>query len=144
GCGDDGEPPVDSDGDGVPDSRDLCPNTPTGVDVDEDGCPVTTPCDQNDPEADCDNDGTKNKCDTDNPNWATFDCDGDSFLNGIDSCPDEAGVSGGDGGDGCPAMVEGCLPEPTAGCDTFSQNIVLDSSFELLKLTIGDLLLEIT
>lgn len=30
----------DSDGDGVPDSRDLCPDTPPGVEVDEDGCPV--------------------------------------------------------------------------------------------------------
>ena len=145
GCGDDdGEPPVDSDGDGVPDSRDDCPNTPANTEVDSRGCPVTTPCDQTDPEADCDNDGIKNKCDTDNPNWATFNCDGDGFLNGVDFCPNVAGVAGGDGGDGCPAIVEGCLPEPSAGCDTFSQNIALDSSFELLKLTIGDLLLEIT
>jgi OOP family OmpA-OmpF porin len=30
----------DSDGDGVPDSRDKCPNTPQGVEVDEDGCPI--------------------------------------------------------------------------------------------------------
>lgn len=32
-------PPVDSDGDGVPDDRDKCPDTPSGVAVDEDGCP---------------------------------------------------------------------------------------------------------
>mgnify|MGYP001546227800 CR=1 FL=1 len=31
---------LDSDGDGVPDSRDKCPNTPQGVGVDADGCPV--------------------------------------------------------------------------------------------------------
>jgi OOP family OmpA-OmpF porin len=35
-CGDD----ADSDGDGVPDSRDKCPGTPPGVQVDEDGCPL--------------------------------------------------------------------------------------------------------
>lgn len=29
---------VDSDGDGVPDSRDKCPNTPAGAVVDQDGC----------------------------------------------------------------------------------------------------------
>lgn len=33
-------PPADSDGDGVPDSRDECPNTPAGVKVDARGCPL--------------------------------------------------------------------------------------------------------
>lgn len=146
GCGDDDiEPPVDSDGDGVPDSIDECPGTAPGVNVNEVGCPVTPPdCVQTDPEADCDNDGTKNKCDEDNPNYATFDCDGDGFLNGVDSCPTVAGVAGGDGGDGCPAIVEGCLPEASAGCDTFSENLVIDSAFELFELNIGDFTAEIT
>ena len=31
---------MDSDGDGVPDSRDRCPNTPKGAPVDEHGCPL--------------------------------------------------------------------------------------------------------
>ncbi|HUO96660.1 MAG TPA: OmpA family protein [Steroidobacteraceae bacterium] len=31
---------VDSDGDGVPDRLDKCPNTPRGVKVDSDGCPL--------------------------------------------------------------------------------------------------------
>ncbi len=31
--------PVDTDGDGVPDNRDRCPNTPAGVPVDVNGCP---------------------------------------------------------------------------------------------------------
>jgi OOP family OmpA-OmpF porin len=34
-----GEAP-DSDGDGVPDDRDQCPNTPQGAAVDENGCPL--------------------------------------------------------------------------------------------------------
>jgi OOP family OmpA-OmpF porin len=33
-------PPPDSDGDGVPDSLDQCPNTPRGVQVDATGCPL--------------------------------------------------------------------------------------------------------
>lgn len=41
-CGDTvaSTPPQDSDGDGVPDSRDHCPNTPAGTAVDANGCPV--------------------------------------------------------------------------------------------------------
>lgn len=33
----------DEDGDGVPDSRDKCPGTPRGVQVDADGCPPPAP-----------------------------------------------------------------------------------------------------
>jgi OOP family OmpA-OmpF porin len=33
-------PDLDSDGDGVPDSRDKCPDTPKGIKVDSNGCPV--------------------------------------------------------------------------------------------------------
>ena len=34
---------LDSDGDGVPDSLDKCPDTPKGIKVDEVGCPVPIP-----------------------------------------------------------------------------------------------------
>lgn len=34
---------LDSDGDGVPDYRDKCPNTPAGQKVDKDGCPLAKP-----------------------------------------------------------------------------------------------------
>src|SRR5439155_497410 len=34
-----GGPATDSDGDGVPDRRDACPNTPAGATVDARGCP---------------------------------------------------------------------------------------------------------
>ena len=34
---------LDSDGDGVPDFKDKCPDTPAGTAVDKDGCPLPTP-----------------------------------------------------------------------------------------------------
>ncbi|WP_462164071.1 di-heme oxidoredictase family protein [Pseudoalteromonas xiamenensis] len=41
--GDGGTPPnADSDGDGVPDTLDSCPNTPVGSSVDNQGCPITS------------------------------------------------------------------------------------------------------
>lgn len=39
------QPPPDADGDGVPDSSDLCPGTPPGTQVDSSGCPFTPPTD---------------------------------------------------------------------------------------------------
>ena len=36
-------PPTDTDGDGVPDTKDLCAGTPLGTQVDAAGCPVTQP-----------------------------------------------------------------------------------------------------
>lgn len=50
-------PPVDSDGDGVPDDQDKCPGTPSGVAVDANGCPVTQP------PADSDGDGVNDDVD---------------------------------------------------------------------------------
>lgn len=58
---------ADSDGDGVPDSRDRCPNTPRGVEVDQYGCPT-----------DSDGDGVPNardKCPDTRPG-AVVDLDG--------------------------------------------------------------------
>lgn len=37
-------PVADSDGDGVNDDADQCPNTPAGTQVDEKGCPLPQPC----------------------------------------------------------------------------------------------------
>ena len=36
--------PIDSDGDGVPDTADQCPNTPAGTKVGPTGCPIPPPC----------------------------------------------------------------------------------------------------
>ncbi|MCP9199859.1 hypothetical protein MKO06_08080 [Gramella sp. GC03-9] len=109
----------DCDGDGVINSEDDCPEVAPTVDEDGDGCEDVAQCDENDPEADCDNDGTLNKCDEDNPNYATFDCDGDGVLNGNDSCPNDAASTDLDG-DGCEDELEPCLPAPdsTLSCET--------------------------
>lgn len=77
--------PLDSDGDGVPDSYDKCPNTPPGTKVDADGCPL-----------DSDGDGIPDsidKCpDTPkgvivNADGCPLDSDGDGVPDGIDECP---------------------------------------------------------
>lgn len=108
-----GTPPVDSDGDGVPDNIDNCPNTP-GPESNN-GCPVEPTCDLTDPNEDCDDDGVLNRCDEDNTNYATFDCDGDGVLNGVDNCPYEAGpVSN----NGCPVTEPACdIETPDSGCE---------------------------
>ncbi len=60
--GDPPPPPVDSDGDGVADADDLCPNTPAGTTVDADGCEVQ----------------------------GNQDDDGDGVNNDVDQCPNTA------------------------------------------------------
>ncbi len=78
--------PADEDGDGVADTEDLCPGTPSGVAVDGDGCPF-----------DDDGDGVYNYMDNcpDTPAGASVDAngcptdsDGDGVFDGLDQCPD--------------------------------------------------------
>ncbi|SHK18223.1 OmpA-OmpF porin, OOP family [Marinobacter antarcticus] len=77
--------PADMDGDGVPDSRDQCPGTPTGATVDSTGC-----------EPDADRDGVPDLRDAcpDTPSGAVVDmrgCELDSDNDGVvdtqDLCP---------------------------------------------------------
>jgi len=94
-------PPADSDGDGVPDYLDKCPNTPAGVAVDSKGCPV---------DRDSDGDGVPDYLDKcpDTPagvavdsKGCPLDSDGDGVPDYLDKCPNTpAGVSVGP--DGCP------------------------------------------
>ncbi|RYU79704.1 OmpA family protein [Hymenobacter persicinus] len=76
----------DTDQDGVPDRKDKCPDTPTGVAVDENGCPL-----------DGDADGVpdyQDKCPTEKGLAALEGCpdrDGDGVRDGDDACPDVAG-----------------------------------------------------
>ena len=98
---------VDSDGDGVVDSEDQCPNTPLGAAVDARGC-----------ELDDDGDGVVNSKDAcpNTPAGATVDArgcpevdsDGDGVIDANDQCPntprgarvDERGCELDDDGDG--------------------------------------------
>ena len=91
-------PPPDSDGDGVPDSLDQCPNTPAGVIVNDKGCAIDT-----------DGDGVpdyRDRC----PNTplgvlvdeygCPLDSDGDGVIDPLDKCPNTP--------KGVPVDAEGC------------------------------------
>ena len=111
-----GATPRDTDGDGVPDKTDKCPDTPKGARVDASGCPLDADGDkvfdgidqcENTPKgctvdargcpSDADGDGVCDGVDTcpDTPKGATVnaagcptDGDGDTVLDGLDRCPD--------------------------------------------------------
>jgi len=77
--------PLDTDGDGVPDDRDKCPDTPGGVRVDSRGCPL-----------DNDGDGVYDYLDQcpDTPSGVKvdpvgcpLDTDADGVYDGLDQCP---------------------------------------------------------
>lgn len=98
--------PVDSDGDGLSDDMDQCPDTPAGVPVNDQGC-----------EADTDGDGIVDRLDTcpDTPTGvavneqgctAVVDADGDGIPDDQDQCPDTPA--------GTVIDERGCAPEP--GC----------------------------
>jgi len=76
----------DSDGDGVVDSEDMCPETPYGVSIDEFGCPVDT-----------DKDGVPDYIDecpgtpvgtTIDQKGCPLDSDGDGVVDSEDMCPE--------------------------------------------------------
>jgi len=88
--------PVDSDGDGVVDGKDKCPNTPAGRKVNADGC-----------ELDSDGDGVvdgSDKCPNTpagrkvNADGCELDSDGDGVVDGSDKCPTVYAKTA----DGCP------------------------------------------
>jgi OOP family OmpA-OmpF porin len=77
--------PLDSDGDGVVDSQDRCPDSPRGSRVNSSGCAL-----------DSDNDGVtddRDRCPTTprgaavNSNGCQLDSDGDGVVDGNDNCP---------------------------------------------------------
>ena len=96
-------PPADSDGDGVTDDLDQCPDTPVEAHgmVDEHGCPL-----------DSDGDGVPDYLDAcpDTPegimvdeSGCPVDSDGDGFTDDVDACPNEPAP---DSEDGCPVPCE--------------------------------------
>lgn len=89
----------DSDGDGVPDKDDKCPNTPKGVTVDANGCPV--------------------------------DSDGDGIADYLDDCPNEKGLAKFNGcpdtdGDGVPDKDDKC-PNTPAGVKVDADGCPIDT-----------------
>jgi OmpA-OmpF porin, OOP family len=77
----------DSDMDGVPDSKDKCPDTPAGVAVDKNGCPI-----------DSDGDGVADYID---------DCPTVAGLTSLKGCPDADGDGVADKNDKCPDTPKG-------------------------------------
>jgi hypothetical protein len=118
-------PPVDDDGDGVPDADDKCPGTPAGTEVDADGCEKVAP------PTDSDGDGVTDDADKcpDTPAGTEVDAngcakevitpvkpktdtDGDGVPDADDKCPDTpAGTAV--NADGCAQIV----PEPDTDGD---------------------------
>lgn len=77
--------PVDSDGDGVLDSADACPNTPAGASVDPRGCPVDSDGDGVYDYADeCPNTPADVRVDA---RGCPIDSDGDGVFDDQDRCP---------------------------------------------------------
>jgi hypothetical protein len=140
-----GGKPADSDGDGVLDLKDRCPDTPAGALVDKhDGCPW-----------DIDRDGVMegvDQCAATPAGWPVdekgcpLDSDGDAVPDGLDKCPDtmKAAVVDAngcpadadkdgifDGLDRCPGTPQGAIVDPvdspTAGCPHDADN---DGTFD--------------
>ena len=79
-----GTTPRDTDGDGVPDKRDKCPDTPRGARVNADGCPVDSDGDKVFDGLDqCE--GTPKGCTVDAKGCPT-DADADGVFDGLDTC----------------------------------------------------------
>ncbi|MCD4689452.1 MAG: OmpA family protein [Desulfuromonadaceae bacterium] len=112
--------PLDSDGDGVTDDLDQCPNTPAGAPVDSKGCPL-----------DSDGDGVFDYLDQcpDTPAGAPvdskgcpLDSDGDGVFVYLDQCPDTPA--------GMAVDAAGCSLELTLRINFDSDSAVIKPSFK--------------
>jgi outer membrane protein OmpA-like peptidoglycan-associated protein len=115
----------DSDGDGILENRDRCPDTPAGAQVDGTGCP-------SDSDADGVPDGVDRCANTApgaevNPTGCTRDSDGDNIADGLDRCPDtESGVLVDQ--TGCPRDSDGdAIPDGLDRCSETPQGATVDA-----------------
>jgi OmpA-OmpF porin, OOP family len=144
--------PGDRDGDGIPDDRDECDDTPEDRDgwEDQDGCP----------EKDNDSDGLVDKVDEcpdqaedkddfeDQDGCPDEDNDRDKLADKVDQCPNQAEDGDGntdddgcpdcdDDGDGvleCPEAADKCPGEkgvPPDGCSKYKNVVVTDTHIEI-------------
>ncbi len=126
----------DSDGDGVPDRLDKCPNTPRGTPVDSTGCPL-----------DSDGDGIPNfrdQCPNTprgakvNVNGCSIDDDRDGVPNDIDQCPgtpygvpvDVRGCPLDSDNDGVPNKIDQC-PGTLPGMKVNSRGCVISQTVDI-------------
>ncbi|MFL0798159.1 MAG: PHB depolymerase family esterase [Cellvibrionaceae bacterium] len=109
-------PPTDTDGDGVLDSVDNCPNTPAGDTVDANGCTVTAPADSdgdgvNDNDDLCPNTPAGDSVDADGCTInQSNDSDGDGVVDANDQCPNTPAGATVDA-DGCEVTSGSCTSE---------------------------------
>jgi OOP family OmpA-OmpF porin len=147
--------PIDSDGDGVPDNLDKCPDTPRGVRVDSSGCPI-----------DSDGDGVPDNLDKcpDTPkgvkvdsDGCPLDSDGDGVPDFLDTCPDtpkgtkvdSSGCPLDTDGDGVPDYRDECPNTPkgatvnSKGCWALTGMVLFDFNSANLKEEVFPLLDEV-
>jgi OOP family OmpA-OmpF porin len=137
----------DTDGDGVKDKKDKCPDTPAGVTVDENGCPLDNDKDgvadylDKCPESvgsallngcpDKDNDGVSDNNDAcaDVPGLARFkgcpDTDGDGIEDAMDRCPNVKGL---DIFKGCPDTDGDGVEDGNDKCSDTKKGIKVDAN----------------
>ncbi len=119
------KPIADSDGDGILENRDRCPDTPSGAQVDGSGCP-------SDSDADGVPDGVDRCANTApgaevNATGCTQDSDGDNIADGLDRCPDtESGVLVDP--NGCPKDSDGDqIPDGLDRCSETLKGATVDA-----------------